>query len=47
MAEYFYGITDKGKRRNSNEDTFAIEETGGGEWLIACVVDGVGGYEGG
>ncbi|MBC7534592.1 MAG: serine/threonine-protein phosphatase [Ferruginibacter sp.] len=47
MAEYFFGITDKGKRRDSNEDTFAVQEIDGGEWLIACVVDGVGGYEGG
>lgn len=47
MAEYFYGITDKGKRREKNEDTFFARETSDGRFLIAGVIDGVGGYEGG
>jgi PPM family protein phosphatase len=47
MAEYFYGITDKGKRRVKNEDTFFVREIQGTPLLIAGVVDGVGGYRGG
>lgn len=47
MAEYFYGITDKGKRREKNEDTFFARETIDKRFLVAGVVDGVGGYEGG
>ncbi len=47
MAEYFYGITDKGKRREKNEDTFFARETIDERFLIAGVIDGVGGYEGG
>ncbi|HEU5051600.1 MAG TPA: protein phosphatase 2C domain-containing protein [Hanamia sp.] len=47
MAEYFYGITDKGKRREKNEDTFFVREIPGTTLLIAGVIDGVGGYQGG
>ena len=47
MAEYFYGITDKGKRREKNEDTFFARETAGKQFLAAAVIDGVGGYNGG
>ncbi|MGN6801557.1 MAG: PP2C family protein-serine/threonine phosphatase, partial [Ginsengibacter sp.] len=47
MAEYFYGITDKGKRREKNEDTFFVREIAGTTLLIAGVIDGVGGYQGG
>ncbi len=47
MAEYFYGITDKGKRRDKNEDTFFVREIIDKRFLVACVIDGVGGYEGG
>src|SRR5664280_1400568 len=47
MAEYFYGITDKGKRREKNEDTFFARETIDKRFLVAGVIDGVGGYEGG
>jgi serine/threonine protein phosphatase PrpC len=47
MGEYFFGITDKGKRRDKNEDTFILMEAAGKEFLIACVIDGVGGYTGG
>ena len=47
MGEYFFGITDKGKRRQKNEDTFIAREISNGEFLVACVIDGVGGYSGG
>jgi len=47
MAEYFIGITDKGKRREKNEDTFIAQEICNNELLLACVIDGVGGYSGG
>ena len=47
MAEYFYGITDKGKRREKNEDTFFAREIINKRFLVACVIDGVGGYKGG
>jgi serine/threonine protein phosphatase PrpC len=47
MAEYFYGITDKGKRREKNEDTFFVREIVNKRCLVACVIDGVGGYDGG
>jgi PPM family protein phosphatase len=47
MAEYFYGITDKGKRREKNEDTFFVKEILNKQLLAACVIDGVGGYKGG
>ncbi|MBK8496234.1 MAG: serine/threonine-protein phosphatase [Chitinophagaceae bacterium] len=47
MAEYFFGITDKGKRRENNEDTFIVQEISNKNFLLACVIDGVGGYNGG
>jgi serine/threonine protein phosphatase PrpC len=47
MADYFYGITDKGKRREKNEDTFFAREIPGTQLLAAGVIDGVGGYQGG
>ncbi len=47
MGEYFFGITDKGKRREKNEDTFIAEALYNKELLVACVIDGVGGYCGG
>jgi serine/threonine protein phosphatase PrpC len=47
MAEYFYGITDKGKRREKNEDTFFAREIINNRFLVAGVIDGVGGYKGG
>ncbi len=46
MAEHFFGITDTGKRRQKNEDTFIVQELNK-ELLLACVIDGVGGYNGG
>ncbi|MEP7163535.1 MAG: protein phosphatase 2C domain-containing protein [Ferruginibacter sp.] len=47
MAEYFVGITDKGKLRHNNEDTFIVQELAGNGLIAACVIDGVGGYNGG
>ena len=46
MAENFFGITDTGRVRDNNEDAFIAQKTPGG-LIIACVIDGVGGYEGG
>src|SRR5215213_8081401 len=47
MAENFFGITDRGKIRENNEDTFIAGKIAGGKLIAACVIDGVGGYEGG
>lgn len=46
MAENYFGITDTGKRRDKNEDTFIAEVIADG-LILACVIDGVGGYSGG
>lgn len=46
MAENFFGITNTGRLRDNNEDTFLAETLSNG-WILACVIDGVGGYEGG
>lgn len=46
MADNFYGNTDVGKMRSNNEDTFVVQQIDGGK-VLACVIDGVGGYEGG
>ncbi len=47
MADYFFGITDIGRKRTNNEDCFIAEKLAGSGQVIACVIDGVGGYEGG
>lgn len=47
MAEHYFGITDTGKLRDNNEDTFIAEPVLKGGFIAACVIDGVGGYEGG
>jgi len=47
MADQFYGITDTGKERKNNEDTFIAQQSTNGRFIIACVIDGVGGYSGG
>ena len=46
MAENFFGITNTGRMRSNNEDAFLAEALPNG-WIVACVIDGVGGYEGG
>jgi serine/threonine protein phosphatase PrpC len=47
MADRLFGITDTGKVRENNEDVFIAEEVMNGQFMIAGVIDGVGGYEGG
>ncbi len=46
MADNFYGVTNTGRVRDNNEDSFLAETLPNG-WIAACVIDGVGGYEGG
>lgn len=47
MAENFFGITDIGRLRQNNEDAFIAQKVMGDNFIMACVIDGVGGYEGG
>ncbi|RYY58353.1 MAG: serine/threonine-protein phosphatase, partial [Chitinophagaceae bacterium] len=46
MTERFYGLTDTGRQRANNEDAFVARSLPDGR-LLLCVIDGVGGYEGG
>src|SRR5580765_1851628 len=46
MAKNYFGITDTGKQRTNNEDTFIAEKLNR-QFITACVIDGLGGYEGG
>ncbi|MEP6684573.1 MAG: protein phosphatase 2C domain-containing protein [Parafilimonas sp.] len=47
MADNFYGVTDAGKMRDNNEDNFIAQTIVSGKYIAGCVIDGVGGYEGG
>nr|WP_294793653.1 protein phosphatase 2C domain-containing protein [uncultured Mucilaginibacter sp.] len=47
MAENFFGLTDTGKIRDNNEDTFIAQFILNKRYILACVIDGVGGYHGG
>lgn len=47
MDRNYFGITDTGKLRSNNEDTFIAEKLAGTDFVLACVIDGVGGYTGG
>ena len=47
MDKNYFAITDTGKVRENNEDTFIAEKTADQALIIACVIDGVGGYSGG
>ncbi len=47
MGESYFGITDTGKYRQNNEDTFITNTILNKRFIAACVIDGVGGYEGG
>jgi serine/threonine protein phosphatase PrpC len=47
MAENFFGITDTGKVRDNNEDAFIAKKVLNNKFIIACAIDGVGGYAGG
>jgi len=47
MAENFFGLTDTGKIRDNNEDTFIAQHILNKRYILASVIDGVGGYHGG
>ena len=47
MAENYFGFTDTGKVRTNNEDTFIAQPVMNDQFIVACVIDGVGGYQGG
>ncbi|GAA4310423.1 hypothetical protein GCM10023149_05090 [Mucilaginibacter gynuensis] len=47
MAENFFGLTDTGKIRTNNEDTFIAQKVMNNRYVLGCVIDGVGGYNGG
>lgn len=47
MAEQFFGWSDVGRQRDNNEDAFLVQATEKNTVIAACVIDGVGGYEGG
>ncbi|WP_052496047.1 PP2C family protein-serine/threonine phosphatase [Pedobacter lusitanus] len=47
MADRLFGITDAGKVRENNEDEFIAYEVMDNKFMIAGVIDGVGGYAGG
>ncbi|MFR9580283.1 MAG: protein phosphatase 2C domain-containing protein, partial [Rikenellaceae bacterium] len=42
-----FGNTDMGRIRTNNEDSFIIQNIWDGDHILAVVIDGVGGYEGG
>lgn len=47
MANNFFGLTDTGKVRGNNEDTFIAQTSQGTKYILAAAIDGVGGYSGG
>jgi PPM family protein phosphatase len=47
MADNFFGLTDTGRIRDNNEDAFIAQSVFNKQWVLASVIDGVGGYEGG
>jgi serine/threonine protein phosphatase PrpC len=47
MAENYFGLTDTGRVRTNNEDTFITQKVMGNRMVLAAVIDGVGGYNGG
>lgn len=47
MGDHLFGTTDKGRERDNNEDVFIAQEVMNGQFILAGVIDGVGGYEGG
>jgi PPM family protein phosphatase len=46
MAENYFGLTDTGRVRGNNEDAFIAQQNQAG-YILAGVIDGVGGYQGG
>ena len=47
MGLTFFGNTDMGKVRKNNEDAFIAQNIWDDNHILAVVIDGVGGYEGG
>lgn len=47
MDKHFFGLTDTGKSRDNNEDSFIVKPLTGDQLILAAVIDGVGGYHGG
>ncbi len=47
MAKHFFGLTDTGKTRDNNEDSFVLQPITNEQFIVAAVIDGVGGYNGG
>ena len=43
----FYGESNLGRRRTNNEDAFITQTIWDNENVLAVVIDGVGGYDGG
>lgn len=47
MDKHFLGLTDTGKSRDNNEDSFIVKSLINDQLILAAVIDGVGGYHGG
>lgn len=47
MDKHFFGLTDTGKSRDNNEDSFIVKSLTDDQLILAAVIDGVGGYHGG
>jgi len=47
MDNNVFGQTDIGRVRDNNEDAFLAEELLHSGFILGCVIDGVGGYDGG
>jgi len=47
MTEQFFGLSDTGRQRENNEDLFIAQHVHGNKFVLASVIDGVGGYAGG
>ncbi|WP_293783160.1 protein phosphatase 2C domain-containing protein [uncultured Pedobacter sp.] len=47
MDKHFFGLTDAGKSRDNNEDSFIVKSLTNDQLILAAVIDGVGGYHGG
>jgi len=47
MDKHFFGLTDTGRSRDNNEDTFIARSITDDQLILAAVIDGVGGYHGG
>jgi serine/threonine protein phosphatase PrpC len=47
MTGQFFGLSDTGMQRDNNEDLFIAQQIHGDKFILASVIDGVGGYAGG